>query len=153
MVDAAPVVSEQSLTPGRHGFPRNLQPTFTLAVPYVRDATRRNAVAHPRGLWLQEPGAARIAKARYGRDTVDSRCGLLGTALHLAVYHSDTAMIRILLAAGADRHVKCKVLGTPEEYAISLKHESLLDVLRAIDPGDDADATSHGASDSPQNAT
>jgi hypothetical protein len=52
---------------------------------------------------------------------VNTQCGLLGTALHIAVHQRNIRMIQVLLAAGADRNVKCKVLGTPREYAVFLK--------------------------------
>jgi hypothetical protein len=38
-------------------------------------------------------------------DYVNAPCGLLGTALHIAVHHGDIRIIHLLLAAGADRNV------------------------------------------------
>jgi hypothetical protein len=63
-------------------------------------------------------------------DYVNAQCGRLGTALHIAVHHGDTKIIRLLLAAGADRNVQCKVLGTPKEYAASLFDNRAIHALR-----------------------
>jgi hypothetical protein len=60
---------------------------------------------------------------------VNASCGLLGTALHIAVQHGDTRIIHLLLAAGADRNIQCRDLGTPKEYAASLNDSRTIHAL------------------------
>jgi hypothetical protein len=73
----------------------------------------------------------------------DTQCGLLGTALHIAVHHGDTKIIQILLVAGADRDVRCKVLGTPREYAVFLKDMNAIAALEAYGTDNDADTVDY----------
>jgi hypothetical protein len=77
-------------------------------------------------------------------DYVNAPCGLLGTALHIAVHHGDTRIIHLLLAAGADRDVQSKVLGTPKEYAASLNDDQTIQALneqRTRNTSNDTSAT------------
>jgi hypothetical protein len=74
------------------------------------------------------------------QEYVNTECGLLGTALHIALHHGNTKFIQILLSAGADRDVRCKVLGTPKEYAISLSFTNAVVALGGHDTSDDAGA-------------
>jgi ankyrin repeat protein len=77
-------------------------------------------------------------------DYVNPPCGLLGTALHIAVHHGDTRIIHLLLAARADRDVQSKVLGTPKEYAASLNDDQTIQALneqRTRNTSNDTSAT------------
>jgi ankyrin repeat protein len=73
---------------------------------------------------------------------VNASCGLLGTALHIAVHHGDTRIIHLLLAAGADTNVQSKSLRTPKEYAASLKDIRTLHALRERRTSDTSNDTS-----------
>jgi hypothetical protein len=74
---------------------------------------------------------------------VDTECGLLGTALHIAVHHGDARTIQILLTAGAERDVRSKVLGTPKDYAILLKDTNAINALGGHDTSNDVSTTGY----------
>jgi hypothetical protein len=53
-----------------------------------------------------------------GERYIDTPCGNIGTALHIAITHINTRIVRILLAGGADIEAPCRYLGTPLGFAI-----------------------------------
>lgn len=62
---------------------------------------------------------------------LDAQCGGLGTALHIAVEHNNTAIIRALVTSGAHVDFQCEHLGTPLDYAILLdRTESVATLLQ-----------------------
>jgi hypothetical protein len=53
-----------------------------------------------------------------GERYIDVPCGKIGTALHIAINHNNTRIVRILLAGSADTEAPCR-FGTPLDFAIS----------------------------------
>jgi hypothetical protein len=62
-------------------------------------------------------------------DYLNSECGQLGTALHLAVERNNIAIVRALITSGANVDFRCENLGTPLDYAILLERTDSIDVL------------------------
>ena len=59
----------------------------------------------------------------------DAQCGDLGTALHIAVEHKNTAIIRALVTSGAHVDFHCEHLGTTLDYAILLDRTESVAIL------------------------
>lgn len=60
---------------------------------------------------------------------LDAQCGGLGTALHIAVEHNNTAIIRALIASGAHFDADCENFGTSLNYAMLLDRKESVELL------------------------
>ena len=60
---------------------------------------------------------------------LNSECGRLGTALHIAVEHNNTAIIRALVTSGAHVDFRCVHIGTPLDYAMLYQQTKSIEVL------------------------
>lgn len=60
---------------------------------------------------------------------LNSECGGLGTALHLAVERNNITIIRALITSGAHIDFRCENLGTPLDYAMLLERKESVEAL------------------------